>query len=138
MAISSSSVLPIAIAAAAVLIYLPFLAVAVARAQVGYDISAPRALFDKLPPYAQRATWAHQNAFESFTIFVPAALMAYFMGVEGQWVTGAAISYVVARVLYPFCYIFDLPWARSLTFGLGTAASLTLYGLSLLTLKQTL
>ena len=66
-----------AIAAAAVLIYLPFLVVGYARMRVGYDTSAPRAMFDKLPPYAQRATWAHQNSFEAFMVFVAAALMAF-------------------------------------------------------------
>lgn len=70
------------IAAAAVLIYLPFLVVGYARVQVGYDIAAPRALFDKLPAYAQRATWAHQNSFETFMTFAAAALMAYVTGVN--------------------------------------------------------
>ena len=56
------------IAITAVLIYLPFLLVAYARLKVGYDIAAPRTMFDKLPPYAQRATWAHQNSFEAFMI----------------------------------------------------------------------
>jgi len=33
-------------------------------------------MFDKLPPYAQRATWAHQNSFEAFIMILAAALMA--------------------------------------------------------------
>lgn len=61
---------------AAVTIYLPYLLVAYARVKVGYDLSAPRSMFDKLPQYARRATWAHQNCFESFMIYAPAALMA--------------------------------------------------------------
>jgi len=50
------------IAAAALLIYLPF-CLWFARVRVGFDLAAPRAMFDKLPLYAQRATWAHQNSF---------------------------------------------------------------------------
>jgi uncharacterized MAPEG superfamily protein len=41
-------------------------------------------MFDRLLPYAQRATWAHQNAFEALTIFTPAAFMAYITGVESS------------------------------------------------------
>lgn len=67
------------IAAAAVLIYLPFLVVAYGRAQVGYDRGAPRAMFDRLPDYAKRATWAHQNSFETFTIYAAAASMPALM-----------------------------------------------------------
>jgi uncharacterized MAPEG superfamily protein len=120
------------IAAAAVLIYLPFLVVGYARTRVGYDISAPRAMFDKLPPYAQRATWAHQNSFESFMIFAAAALMAYVTGVNSEIAVGAAIAYVVARFLYSVFYILNIPLLRSLMFGIGSLGSATLIILSIL------
>jgi uncharacterized MAPEG superfamily protein len=60
----------------------------------------PRAMFDKLPPYAQRATWAHQNSFETFMIFAAAALMAYVTGQDSKAAVTAAITFVVARLLY--------------------------------------
>ena len=44
---------------AVILTYVPFLFVGWGRLQSGYDMSAPRAMFDKLPDYAKRATWAH-------------------------------------------------------------------------------
>ncbi len=120
------------IAAAVVLIYLPFLVVSYARARVGYDMSAPRAMFDKLPPYAQRATWAHQNSFEAFMIFAAAALMAYVTGQNSSLATGAAIAFVVARSLYPVFYILNIPVGRSLMFGIGSLSTTILFVLSLL------
>ncbi len=120
------------IAAAAVLIYLPFLVVGYGRARVGYDTSAPRAMFDKLPPYAQRATWAHQNSFETFMIFAAAALMAYVTGVNSGIAALAAIAFVVARLLYSIFYILDIPLLRSLMFGIGSLSSGTLIVLSIL------
>jgi uncharacterized MAPEG superfamily protein len=119
-------------AAAALLIYLPFLVVGYGRMRVGYDLAAPRAMFDKLPPYAQRATWAHQNSFEAFTIFVAAALMAYVTGVNSSLASGAAIAFVVARLLYSVFYIANVPLARSLMFGIGSLCSGILIFLSLL------
>lgn len=133
--LSSPSVLLHAIVAAAVLVYVPFGAVALGRVQVGYDIAAPRALFDKLPPYAQRATWAHQNSFESFMIFAAAALMAYVTQQSGDWVNLAAIAYVVARLFYSIFYILNIPIGRSLMFGISSASSATLFILSLMSLK---
>ncbi|MBD1903309.1 MAPEG family protein [Trichocoleus sp. DQ-A3] len=120
------------IAAAAVLIYIPFLVVGYARVTVGYDTAAPRAMFDKLPPYGQRATWAHQNSFEAFMIFAAAALMAYVTGVDSPLAAIAAIAFVVARSLYSVFYILNVPIARSLMFGIGTLSSSTLFALSLL------
>jgi uncharacterized MAPEG superfamily protein len=100
--------------------------------QVGYDMSAPRAMFDKLPPYAQRATWAHQNSFEALIIFSAAALMAYTTGVESNLAGGAAIAFLIARLLYSLFYILDIPLARSLMFGIGSVSSATLFVLSLM------
>lgn len=121
-----------AIAAAAVLVYLPFLVVAYERVRVGFNIAAPRTMFDKLPPYAQRATWAHQNSFEALIIFAPAALMAYVTGVNSSLAVGSAIAFVVARLLYSVFYISNVPLARSLMFGIGNLCSGILIVLSIL------
>lgn len=109
------------------LIYLPFLLVAYARVQIGYEaLATPRAKFDKLPPYAQRATWAHQNAFETFMVFASAALMAYVTGVNSPTAAVAAIAFVVARLLYSIFYILNIPLWRSLMFGISSLGSATL------------
>jgi uncharacterized MAPEG superfamily protein len=120
------------IAVAAVLIYVPFLVVGYGRMKVGYDTSAPRAMFDKLPPYAQRAAWAHQNSFENFMIFSAAALMAFVTGINSPIAVGAAIAFVVARLLYSIFYILNIPILRSLMFAIGSLSSFTLIALSII------
>ena len=132
MNLQDSVILLYCIVAAAALIYLPFLVVASGRVKVGYDLSAPRAMFDKLPPYAQRATWAHQNSFEAFMIFTAAALMAYVTGQDSSLAVGAAIAFVIARLLYSVFYIFNIPLGRSLMFAIGSLCSATLFVLSIL------
>jgi uncharacterized MAPEG superfamily protein len=123
------------IAIAGALVYLPFLLVAVGRLQAGYDraaMAAPRAMFDKLPAYAQRATWAHQNSWESFTLFAAAALMAYVTEVNAPIATTAALAYVTARFLYSVFYVVNTPILRSLMFITGSVCIGTLMVLSLL------
>ncbi len=109
------------------LVYLPFLVVAYGRFAVGYDVSAPRAMFDKLPAYAQRATWAHQNSFEALIVYSAAALMAYVTKVDSPSAMTAAIAFLVARFLFSVFYILDIPLGRSLMFGIGSACSATLF-----------
>lgn len=123
---------------AVILIYLPFLVVGYGRAKVGYDIAAPRSMFDKLPDYAKRATWAHQNSFEAFMIYSAAALMAYTTGVESSLAVKVAIAFLIARTLYSVFYILNIPIGRSLMFGIGSLSSFTLFGLSLMQLNQNL
>ncbi len=120
------------IIAAAISIYLPFLVVAYGRVQAGFDMAAPRALFDKLPAYAQRATWAHQNCFEAFSLFAAAALLAIVTETFEPLAVGAAIAHVVARFLYSGFYIANVPILRSLMFGVSSATTGTLMVLSLL------
>ena len=84
MNLSVDIILLYSIVGAVILAYAPFLVVGWGRLQIGYDQAAPRAMFEKLPPYAQRATWAHQNSFEALIIYGLAALMAYSTGVASD------------------------------------------------------
>lgn len=135
MNLSVSAILLYSIVAAAISVYLPFLLVAYARAKVGYDVSAPRAMFDQLPDYAKRATWAHQNGFETFMIYSAAALMAYVTGVSSSLAANCAIAFVILRLLFSLFYITNVPIARSLMFGLGSLCTYTLFGLSLIKIQ---
>lgn len=114
----------------AILVYLPFMVVGLARVQLGYDQSAPRAMFDKLPAYAKRATWAHQNSFEAYSLFAPAVLLAYVTTQESNLALGAAVVHLVARVFYSVFYILDKPLLRSLMFAIGGLGTFTLFFLS--------
>ena len=135
MNLSVSAILLYSIVAAAISVYLPVLLVAYARAKVGYDTSAPRAMFDQLPDYAKRATWAHQNGFETFMIYSAAALMAYVTGVSSSLAATCAIAFVILRLLFSLFYITNVPIARSLMFGLGSLCTYTLFGLSLIKIQ---
>jgi uncharacterized MAPEG superfamily protein len=120
------TVLLLGIAGAAVCVYFPFFAVGAARVQAGYDPAAPRSMFDKLPDWGQRATWAHQNGWESFMLFTAAALMAYVSGTEDGNIRIAVIAYLGARVLFSVFYIVNQPILRSMMFAIGTTAIFTL------------
>lgn len=130
---SVHAILILSLIVAGILVYVPFLLVAYGRLLVGMEaLATPRALVDKLPPYAQRATWAHQNAFEAFTLFAVAALMAYVTNLDGRWVAGVAIAHLLARLFYPVFYVANIPIGRSLMFAIGSAGTATLMVASLL------
>lgn len=131
-----SAVLLDCIAAAAALVYAPFLVVAYARLQLGYDRAAPRAMFDKLPAYAQRATWAHQNSFETFMLFSAAALMAFVTGVDADVAGWAAIAFTIARLLFSVFYILNVPLGRSLMFAISSSCTVSLFYFSLMTVNS--
>lgn len=127
--VSVPVILLTSIVVAAALIYVPYTVVAYSRitAPSGYDAANPRAMFEQLPAYAKRANWAHQNSFESFSIFTAAALMAYVTDQASPTVMYAVVAYLGARLLYSVAYILAIPVLRSLMFLVGNIGILILF-----------
>ncbi len=113
LTLTPSQILLYGIAIAAGLVYLPYMVVAFGRVSIGMDMNAPRAMFDRLPDYAKRATWAHQNSFETFTLFAAAALTAYVTNVASDKTSLYILAFLVARFLFSLFYILNLPFLRS-------------------------
>jgi uncharacterized MAPEG superfamily protein len=111
--IEPSQVLIYGVAIAAGLVYLPYMVVAYGRVSIGMDMSAPRAMFDRLPDFAKRATWAHQNSFEVFALFAAAALTSYVTQTASAQTSLYVLVFLAARFLFSLFYILDWPWLRS-------------------------
>ncbi|NES76972.1 MAG: hypothetical protein F6K06_14700 [Okeania sp. SIO1H4] len=136
MDLPASSILLDSIVIGVVLVYAPFLVVAYGRVKVGYDLGAPRAMFEKLPDYAKRATWAHQNSFETFIVFTAASLMAYLTQQDSILAIGAAVAFVIARFFYSIFYILNVPIGRSLMFVVSSSGTTILFILSLISINN--
>ncbi|WP_293130215.1 MAPEG family protein [Okeania sp. SIO3I5] len=119
-----------------ILVYAPFLVVAYGRVKVGYDLGAPRTLFEKLPDYAKRATWAHQNSFETFILFSAASFMAYLTEQDSVLAIGAAVAFVIGRFFYSIFYILNVPIGRSLMFAISSSGTAILFILSLISVNN--
>jgi uncharacterized MAPEG superfamily protein len=128
---SPSQILLYGIAIAAGLIYFPYIFVAFGRVSIGYDMNSPRAMFDRLPDYAKRATWAHQNSFEVFALFAAAALTAYVSNAASDKTSLYVLAFLAARFLFSLFYILDLPWLRSPMWGVSMACVGSLFIASL-------
>ncbi|MCP9772233.1 MAPEG family protein [Synechococcus sp. Tobar12-5m-g] len=82
------------------------------------DLAAPRAMFERLPAWGKRASWAHQNSFEALTLHAPACLLCLL---AAPAVVAASPLAVVAAWLHPAlrlayigAYVANLPPLRSL------------------------
>jgi len=101
-----------------------------ARSQANFqieDLAAPRAMFDRLPAWGQRASWAHQNSFESFTLHAPAALLCLLVGVGAPAAIAAAWIHPALRLLYIAAYVGNVPPLRALCWAGGITCSGILY-----------
>ncbi|MDX1977824.1 MAG: MAPEG family protein [Pseudanabaenaceae cyanobacterium bins.68] len=119
------------IAIAAGLVYLPYVLVAYARLTSNFDFAAPRAMFDRLPDYAKRATWAHQNSFEVFMLFAAAALMVFSTAKATDYTTQVIICFLASRVTYSLFYILNVPILRALSWAVSMGCVASLMGTSL-------
>nr|AUG32035.1 hypothetical protein PLO_018 [Paulinella longichromatophora] len=95
------------------------------------DMAAPRAMFDRLPLWGKRASWAHQNSFESFTLHAPACLLCIVTTLITKESTslaiGAALIHPFLRSVYILVYIANIPPLRGLCWIGGLLCSAILY-----------
>ena len=100
------------------------------RIKAGYSVenmSAPRALFDKLPDFGKRAVWCHQNCWESISLHAPACLLCLLVGTDSNIALIASWIHPLARLLYIFAYVFNIPTARGLCWAIGILSTIILY-----------
>ncbi len=109
----------------------PLIAVTIAKWKLpDYDNHNPREWMSKQTGFRARAYAAHQNCFESFPFFAVAVIMAMMVGVDAKTLELCAVIYVLARLLYIWCYVKDWATARSLcwTVAYGSVIALFVYG----------
>ncbi|MCP9801138.1 MAPEG family protein [Synechococcus sp. RedBA-s] len=91
------------------------------------DLAAPRAMFERLPAWGQRASWAHQNSFEAFTLHAPACLLCLQAGAAGPLLTAAALLQPLLRLIYIGAYVANQPLLRSLCWAVSLSCTAVLY-----------
>ena len=95
------------------------------------DMAAPRAMFERFPAWGKRASWAHQNSFEAFTLHAPAALLALIAVLQTGALPGTAIvaafAHPVLRLAYIAAYVGNVPPLRGLCWASGLVCSAILY-----------
>ena len=95
------------------------------------DMAAPRAMFDRYPAWGKRASWAHQNSFEAFTLHAPAALLALLAVIQGASLPTTAVIAAFAqpalRLAYNAAYVGNVPPARGLCWASGLVCTGILY-----------
>ena len=69
------------------------------------DLKAPRAMFDRLPPFGQRAVWAQDNSWEALTLGAPAMLLCLIAGVDSTTATTAAWAWPAIRFVLSLIHI---------------------------------
>jgi uncharacterized MAPEG superfamily protein len=100
------------------------------------DLQAPRAMFDRLPAWGKRASWAHQNCFEAFTLHAPAALLCVIAPPGAAIAVAAAWLHPLLRALYIGAYVANVPPLRGLCWALGLTCTGVLYVQGLTTLLR--
>jgi len=115
---------------AAAVVVLSIVPLGAARSKADFtisDMAAPRAMFERLPEWGKRASWAHQNSFEAFILFAPAALLCLVSGVDNPVAFGAAWVHPALRLLYLPAYVANIPPLRGLCWAAGMVCTGILY-----------
>ena len=86
------------------------------------DLQAPRAMFERLPAFGQRAVWAQENSWEALTLGAPAMLLCLISGVGSPTAIAAAWIWPGIRFIYLLAYVGNVPPLRGLCWATGVTA----------------
>ncbi|MEM8593838.1 MAG: MAPEG family protein [Pseudomonadota bacterium] len=111
---------------------MPYLLIVFAKAACpNLDNRKPRESLDTLTGWPQRAAWAQANAFESFPMFAAAVIIASLIEkIDSTLIDTLAVSYVLSRIVYSICYVFDRHILRSTAWCIGVAIWFSLFVMS--------
>ena len=92
-----------------------------------FDNRKPRDFLETLDGYRRRAHWAQLNSHEAFAPFAAAVIIAHLAGAAQDTINLLAGLFILARVLFGYCYITDRSTARSLAWLLGLGCVIGLF-----------
>lgn len=106
----------------------------VANLELGHQITlSPRdGDLPEFSPLLGRLKRSVNNGFEGLTLFAPAVALVVLAGNGSHFTAAVAWAYVALRLLYVPAYAYGWVPGRSIIWGLGLFATLTLIGASLL------
>ena len=97
---------------------LPFVAAVGAKAGArGFDNSAPREWLNRQSGWRARAHAAQINTFEALPFFFAVMVFAYIRNPMSSAVLWLGMLWILLRLIYIGCYIWDKPSLRSLVWG---------------------
>ncbi len=105
---------------------LPLVWALVAKVGGRIDNRAPRVGMAQLSGYRQRANWAQMNAWEAFSPYAAAMVIAWVQHVPVALLDGLAGAFIVLRLAHGLLYLADKAALRSLAWlgGYGVVIAL--------------
>jgi uncharacterized MAPEG superfamily protein len=83
------------------------------------------------PVWAERARRAHANAVENLAVFAPLVIILTMIGAGTPATILASKTYFGARLVHYVVYAAGIPIIRTVAFGIGFAATLSIAGVLL-------
>lgn len=106
---------------------LPFPFALAAKWSRRFDNHRPRAYFETLSGWRQRANWVQQNSFEVFPPFAAAVIVNHLVLGANARADALALAFVGFRLLFGLSYLADRALLRSLMWLAGFACIIALF-----------
>jgi uncharacterized MAPEG superfamily protein len=114
------------VATATALMWIPYMLARIATRGLPRTLANPDPSFAPDPAWAQRARQAHANAVENLAVFAPLVVILAIAGISTPATLLACQIYLGARLVHYVVYAAGIAGLRTLAFGVGYAAMLTL------------
>ncbi|CAN5236588.1 MAPEG family protein [soil metagenome] len=112
------------------MIIFPYIFAFLTKTGPNYNNNDPRAYLEKLSGWRRRAYNIELNSFEITPAFGLAVIIAHLAHAPQLTLDKLAIAFVITRIIYALCYIFDKASLRTLFWTLGIGCIIGLFYIS--------
>jgi uncharacterized MAPEG superfamily protein len=102
-----------------VMIFFPYIFTVMAKWSNHYDNHDPRGYLANTTGWRQRANYVQVNCFEAVPAFGIAVIIAHLAQAQQSRIDMLALTFVVCRVVYGFCYVTDRATMRTIIWFIG-------------------
>ena len=107
-----------------IVMWLPYVLVAIGQFGLTRMVSYPSCNYDELPQWAQRLHRAHMNLIENLVPFAALVIVAQMVGAMNEMTALGARLFFWARLVQIAGHTAGIPWVRTLSFFVGWAGNL--------------
>jgi uncharacterized MAPEG superfamily protein len=103
----------------AAMIFFPYIFTVMAKWSNHYDNHDPRGYLANTTGWRQRANYVQINCFEAVPAFAVAVIIAHLAQASQNKIDILALTFVVCRIIYAYCYVADKASMRTIIWFIG-------------------
>lgn len=115
-----------------IIIIFPYIFTILAKSGAHFNNHDPRTYLQNITGWRKRANYVQLNSFEIMAPFGISVVIAHLAHASQSSINSLALAFIITRIIYALCYLFDYASLRTLFWTLGLVCIVCFYVVSVI------